>query len=218
MDHHWATVGCGKGGGYHYFDSEAEIGAEYGHNLPHWRQGGVIYFVTFRTVDSIPRERLNQWKSERAAWLAKHPPQRSPDATREYHRLFTERWHKWLDETHGACHLKISSLRAIVEGTIRKLDGDPNGYSLDTFVVMPNHVHVLVAPAPLQSLNKILRTWKSVSAHRINKTLNQYGPFWQEESWDHIVRSPAHLEKYRKYIRENPDALPKVGRQPSAEP
>ncbi len=100
---------------------------------------------------------------------------------------------------------------------MRKLDGDSSGYALDEFVIMPNHVHALVSPAPLQSLSKILRAWKSVSAHRINDAHNKRGPFWQEESWDHIVRSPVHLEKYGKYIRENPDALPQVGRQPSAD-
>ncbi len=64
MSHPWATVGRGKGGEYHYFDSQAEIGTEWGHNLPHWRQGGVVYFVTFRTADSIPADRLNQWKQD----------------------------------------------------------------------------------------------------------------------------------------------------------
>lgn len=217
MTHPWATAGCGRAGEYQYFDKEAEIGAEWGHNLPHWRQGGVIYFVTFRTADSMPANRVAQWKSERAQWLTKHPPPRSPAVTREYHRLFTQRWHEWLDESHEACVLEDPNLRAITEATMRKLDGDGLGYALDEFVIIPNHVHVLIAPAPRQSLSKILRTWKSVSAHRINHAQDQRGPFWQEESWDHIVRSPMHLEKYRKYIRKNPDALPKVGWQPSAD-
>ncbi len=81
---------------------------------------------------------------------------------------------------------------------------------MDDFVIMPNHVHVLVSPAPCQSLSQILKAWKSISARHINKALKQRGSFWQEESWDHIVRSPMHLEKYRQYIRDNPNSLPRA--------
>ncbi len=216
MTHPWATLGSGKGAEYQYFDKEADIGAEWGHNLPHWRQGGVIYFVTFRTADSMPADRIALWMSEREVWLANHPALRSSTMTKEYHRIFAQRWHEWLDESLGACELKEPNLRQIVEATLRRLDGNTDGYALVEYVIMPNHVHALVSPAPGQSLSKILRAWKSVSAHRINDAQDNRGSFWQEESWDHIVRSPIHLEKYRKYIRENPDALPKVGRQPSA--
>jgi REP element-mobilizing transposase RayT len=222
MSHPWATVGKGKGGTYEYFEPSAQIRAEWGHSLPHWRQGGVIYYVTFRTADSIPQDRLIQWKRDREAWLAKHPLPRSPEQAREYRQLFTRRWHQWLDEAHGACVLKRANLRAIVEDTFRKLDGCPNGYALDEFVIMPNHAHVVVAPFKGQSLSQILKTWKSIAARRINKTLVQHGPFWQEESWDHIVRGPVYLEKYWQYIRDNPKHLPKmpklVGRWPSADP
>lgn len=123
MTHPWATLGCGKGGEYQYFDKEAEIGAEWGHNLPHWRQGGVIYFVTFRTADSMPSERMAQWKSEREVWLANHPSPRSAAMKAEYHRIFTQRWHKWLDEAHGACVLRDLANRILVESTLLKLDG-----------------------------------------------------------------------------------------------
>ena len=208
MAHPWATIGRGLGGVYEYFDEEAEVLTEPGNDLPHWRQAGMIYYVTFRTADSIPLERLKQWKVERDAWLSRHPAPRSRDQVREYHRLFTQRWHEWLDEAHGECVLKEPALRNHVESTLRHLDGDAKGYSLDEFVIMPNHVHVLVSPARGQSLNKILRAWKSVSAHAINKSLRTSGDFWQEESWDHIVRSPHYLEKYRSYIRANPDKLP----------
>ncbi|MEI6536003.1 MAG: transposase [Verrucomicrobiaceae bacterium] len=164
----------------------------------------------------MPADRVTLWKSERAEWLAKHPAPRSPAMKAEYQRIFTQRWHKWLDESHGACVLKEPALRTTVENILRHLDGESTGYALDEFVIMPNHVHALVSPATGQSQSKILRDWKSVSAHHINKALNRKGPLWQEESWDHIVRNPLYLEKYRKYIRENPDALFQVGRQPSA--
>src|SRR5688572_23192178 len=41
----------------------------YERNLPHWRQEGVTYFVTFRLADSIPQDVRRQWEYEQAAWL-----------------------------------------------------------------------------------------------------------------------------------------------------
>ncbi len=198
------------GGDYDFFHAEAEIDSEWGNNLPHWRQGGVIYFVTFRLADSLPQARLEQMKAERADWLKQHPAPRSPSDVRQYHQLFTARRQRWLDEGHGECFLKNPEVRSEMEAVLRHLDGKATGYALDEFVIMPNHVHVLMAPKPEQSLSEITRAWKSVSAHRINKLLSRRGPLWQEESWDHIVRSERHLNRYRQYIQDNPKALPRV--------
>jgi hypothetical protein len=46
-----------------YFDVEAPIAFLSG-DLPHWRQEGTTYFVTFRLADSLPREKLQQWRAE----------------------------------------------------------------------------------------------------------------------------------------------------------
>lgn len=50
------------------FDPSEPIGSLSG-NLPHWRQDGTTYFVTFRTADSLPQEKLRQWVVEREEWL-----------------------------------------------------------------------------------------------------------------------------------------------------
>ena len=89
-----------------------------------------------------------------------------------------------------------------VEDTLRHYDNDR--YRLDEFVVMPNHVHAIVAPLGEYLLSPILHAWKSFTAHKINKVLGRRGAFWQKESFDHIVRSAASLEKFRQYIRDNP--------------
>lgn len=201
----------GKGGNYNWFDPTTAIGHEWGRNLPRWRQDGAIYFVTFRTADSIPAPVLAEWQRERAAWLAAHPEPHDSATTREYHWLFTERMHRFLDNGHGACPFRSAELRQCVADVLTHLDGaDDGGYALDSFVIMPNHVHVLVAPRGGAHLSEICKTWKSVAAHRVNKRLGRRGALWQEESWDHIVRSTDHLERYRRYIAENPNRLPPV--------
>jgi len=51
---------------------------------------------------------------------------------------------------------------------------------------------------------RFVHSWKSFTASEINGQLNSTGAFWQKESFDHIVRSTASLEKFRQYIRDNP--------------
>ena len=41
--------------------------------LPHWQQQGAVYFITFRLVDAVPDNLLNEWESERTMWLQFHP-------------------------------------------------------------------------------------------------------------------------------------------------
>ncbi|MGC2398804.1 MAG: transposase [Acidobacteriaceae bacterium] len=76
-------------------------------------------------------------------------------------------------------------------------------------VVMPDHVHLLLSPLrdcegwPFPLVD-ILQCLKSTTAHRINKFLHHSGPVWEEESFDHILRSDESLEEKCEYIRQNP--------------
>jgi REP element-mobilizing transposase RayT len=77
-------------------------------------------------------------------------------------------------------------------------------YELGEFVVMPNHVHAIVAPIDEHELTRILQNWKSFSAHQFDRVLASSGCIWHRESFDHIVRSAEHLAKFETYIRNNP--------------
>jgi REP element-mobilizing transposase RayT len=203
-----ATVGRGKGGEYTWYDPSGALGHEWGRHLPHWRQPGAVYFVTFRTADSIPADVLEQWRREREAWLAAHPEPHDAQTVREYHARFTNRMEEFLDTGHGLCPMHDRAIRDALVETISHSDGVL--YALDWYVIMPNHVHVLVSPSGGgdgdvdTSLSEILHTWKRVSAHRINRLSGRSGTVWQHESWDHLVRSAEHLERYRRYIESNP--------------
>ena len=71
------------------------------------------------------------------------------------------------------------------------------------FAVMPNHVHLLVTPAV--ALPKLTKSLKGITAKRANASLALTGrPFWQEESYDHLVRNEREFERIRHYIEENP--------------
>ena len=49
-----------------------------------------------------------------------------------------------------------------------------------------------------------MQSWKGGSAFEINRLLGRKGAFWQKEPYDHIVRSEAQWQHYRRYISENP--------------
>ena len=72
------------------------------------------------------------------------------------------------------------------------------------YVIMPNHVHVLVRPIMEHKLPDILHSWKSFTSHAIGKALGRTGALWQDESFDHIVRDEHQLERFGLYIAENP--------------
>jgi putative transposase len=76
-------------------------------------------------------------------------------------------------------------------------------YLLHAFVVMPNHVHLLATPAV--TLPKLTKSLKGITAKRANALLALTGsPFWQEESYDHLVRGEREFESIRNYIESNP--------------
>jgi len=171
-------------------------------HLPHWYMQRATYFITFRLADSIPQQRLLQWKRERDEWLKKHPTPLEGKDMEEYRRLFSQRIEDWLDGGMGNCVLGNPTIAQLVGDALRYFDG--KRYLLGEWVVMPNHVHAIVTPAPDYELSTILHSWKSYTAQQINKVLKKTGSVWQEESYDHIVRNPAELQRIEQYIVENP--------------
>jgi REP element-mobilizing transposase RayT len=173
-------------------------------NLPHWCQDGRLHFVTFRLADSIPRPRLLELEFERRSWQDSHRGPANDFDRLEYLRLFCDRVEGWLDDNVGACQLARNDCADTVQGSLMHFDGQR--YRVDHWVVMPNHVHVLVAPLNDVSLTDILHGWKSFTSRRINSLCDRTGQLWQHESFDHIVRSESQLAKLRNYIISNASA------------
>jgi hypothetical protein len=178
--------------------------------LPHWRQWQKTYFVTSRLADSVPAEIQQKWRLRRDVWLKARGVNSVKELTRlnqedrhEYQREFTDRFHELLDAGHGECALKHPNCAELL--CARLLAGHGTSYHLDAWVIMPNHLHAVVEPAAGTVLGEILRHWKGGSAHDINQILNRRGALWQAEPFDHIVRSEAQLNHYRRYIARNPE-------------
>ena len=171
-------------------------------HLPHWEQPGATYFITWRLADSLPQEKLEAWRQERDAWLKAHPQPWDAETEDRYHRTFSDRLDEWLDAGSGRCVLRDPAIAKIVAGALHHFDRDR--YILDSFVVMPNHVHVIVQLRDGEKLDKVLHSWKSFTAKEINGALGETGPVWQEDYFDRIIRNPRHFEATRRYLLENP--------------
>ena len=56
----------------------------------------------------------------------------------------------------------------------------------------------------LPVVTNILRLIKGSTARECNKVLNRSGKFWQQESYDHVVRDNKELKRIVKYLLNNP--------------
>jgi len=109
-----------------------------------------------------------------------------------------------LDEAKtGPRYLHLPAIASVVAEAIHYSSDVLRHYILHAFAIMPNHVHVLLTPrVPLPILTKAL---KGITARRANEILARTGtPFWQEESFDRVVRNADEFEKIRHYIEYNP--------------
>jgi REP element-mobilizing transposase RayT len=88
-------------------------------------------------------------------------------------------------------------IRALADG-----EESMRRYHLHAFVVMPNHVHLLVTPHVPAA--RWLGPLKGFTAHEANRLLGRDGPFWQGESYDHLVRDEEEFRRIQRYIEWNP--------------
>jgi len=79
---------------------------------------------------------------------------------------------------------------------------DTEKYDLHAFVVLDDHVHMVINP--LDTLSKIMHSIKSFTAHQINKSLKRSGKVWQDENYDRVIRDEKEYLETLNYIANNP--------------
>ena len=79
---------------------------------------------------------------------------------------------------------------------------DENGYMLHAYVVMPDHLHVLLTPA--EAVEKSVQLFKGGFSFRAKRDLGMNGEIWQPGFTDHRIRDSEDWERHLKYIRLNP--------------
>tara|TARA_R110002096_G_scaffold54517_20_gene140680 strand:- start:13063 stop:13752 length:690 start_codon:yes stop_codon:yes gene_type:complete len=184
-------------------------------NLPHWRQEGCTYFVTYRLFDSIPWRNLEVWEEEKVHWLAcegvdlaeNEPWQDGFLKLRErrqraFLKTFNRKLNEYLDDGRGSCLLREPACSQIVLSGWEYFDSER--YDLHDIVVMPNHVHLTLTPYPNHDLEKILHSRKGQASRDINRLLGRQGKLWQKHSYDHLVRDGNEATAISDYIAQNP--------------
>ena len=173
--------------------------------LPHWEKEDGIYFVTFRLADSLPQKVSEQLRSEREQTekiLTSLDRELSFSEKQKIDKLFSEKVDEYLDQNFGECHLRKPEIAKILADAIKHFDG--SRYHLYAWCVMPNHVHLVFRTIQRHKLDDILHSWKSYTAHEINKTLGKEGRVWQREYYDHLVRNQEEFENMIQYTLNNP--------------
>jgi putative transposase len=171
----------------------------YRRRLPHYQIPGATYFITFRLANSLP---IQAWEKFASA-QDQLENQTETEELRWLERLDTD-----LDGIpDGPSYLKDDRVARIVSDAIHFRNN--RQYDLYAFCIMPNHVHMVSTPLmktpdTFYGLPEIMHSLKGYSARQANLVLGRTGAFWQEESYDHVVRNQAELERIVQYVLYNP--------------
>lgn len=201
---------------WNFLDREAEALVTY-RSRPHWDQPSALSFVTFRLVDSMPLSVIERWRREQKEWLAKngfsdlepeelqHLSDIPDNIRRQFQKFRKQRWHENLDDCHGSCVLGERRIAGLVAESILYFDGER--YDIERFVIMPNHVHVLVQIRNGFELRQQCKGWLRYTARSINRTLGRSGELWQSEPFDHVIHSESQFRYLQRYILDNPERV-----------
>jgi len=172
--------------------------------LPHYDDGRSIQTITYRLADALPCDAVQQLEEQ--------------TLDDEERRAVIEHY---LDAGHGTCELRDpAKARAVLQTWRHSEDID---YRLHAWVIMPNHVHVMIEPGKFRSLGAIIGAWKSISTRKILRIDlereglhrnavpdgRESGPakkrnLWQADYYDRFIRDERHYQAAVDYIQNNP--------------
>ena len=199
---------------------------------PHFQPVDATLFVTFRLADSIPKSTVRYYKG-RLEWLRDQLRRAERMAADDHsietsnwvariEKLNREWFLKCEDILHrelaGPTWLRDDRIAGKLAESLHRLDGD--AYRLDSFSIMSNHVHTVFKPlvseevlaqilrsgsdhSAIPALAKIMQSIKGRSARECNLILGRSGQFWEQESFDHVIRS-GKFDQTVRYVLNNP--------------
>ncbi|MEO8663935.1 MAG: transposase [Ignavibacteria bacterium] len=180
----------------------------YRRHLPHCQIDNAYYFITYRLKDSLPQYLINHLKTDyltekkiiSAAFVGMERKNQLYILQKKYFGKFDY----YLDRSLTCVnYLSDERIAKIVCDAMKFLDG--KDYTLLSYCVMPNHVHMLIhVERFLKPLYKTMQSIKRHTSRESNKTLNLSGHFWEQESYDHIVRNYQELINIKNYISNDP--------------
>ena len=157
----------------------------YRRRLPHWIPDQATVSVTWRLAGSMPPVSPDILTAENTG------------------RTFFARDERLERSTRGPFWLREPRIAKMVEDALLYGETTRGFYSLHGWVIMPNHVHAVFEPK--SALPATMRWLKGRTSREANRHLGRTGlPFWQDESYDHWIRSTGELEDVIAYVENNP--------------
>jgi putative transposase len=194
---------------------------EYYHrHLPHWQPTGAVFFITFRLKGTLPYEMIKAFQEERKREkieAGKLPQEQSGKQNYLDERSYFAKLDNLLDKAQfGPSWLSKPEIAEIVKEALMYRNGKV--FNLYAFCIMSNHVHVIFEPLEQKSdwqsdlqmepdvlpLHKIMQSLKRHTARQANIILGREGAFWQDESYDHVIRDSDEFLRIINYVLENP--------------
>ncbi len=153
-------------------------------SLPHCYPSGATLFLTWRLFDSLKHSAV--------------PGRSSSNSGKAFVRADR------LDMApNGARWLKDPRIAALLAAAFGRGEKEYRLYELFSWVIMPNHVHVVMRP--FRPLPEVMRWIKGSTARSANLVLERTGkPFWQYETYDHCIRNTDELNRIIQYVEQNP--------------
>jgi putative transposase len=156
---------------------------------PHRDEPELTQFITFRLADSLPQSTLQGYAGE---------------LKRLTNRARRARIESWLDAGYGSCVLAHPPVAETLQQVLWHYHGEL--YRLRAWVVMPNHVHILIDPQA--SIARIVQRWKAYTATWVTRECPELalpkGRLWMRDYWDRYIRDERHHQTAVHYIRQNP--------------
>ena len=103
-------------------------------------------------------------------------------------------------------NLPLSKIGVVVEEKLNQWDSAYENIHLSSYVIMPNHLHIMVVILPNQSgctecpptISAMVRFFKGSITKQLGANI------WQQSFYDHVIRNKRDFEEISKYIYENP--------------
>jgi REP element-mobilizing transposase RayT len=170
--------------------------------LPHWIVNYGCYAVTIRCHGTLPKYIVTRLH---------HELEESKDITPKSHLAHQERnksYHildNYLDRGFGYAPFYNTSIAIEFSKWLSAYNHDE--ISFDSFVVMPNHIHLITKPITVNSIEEFtsaIRRFKARSARLLNQRLQRNGTFWQKSWYDRWIRNEPEWHHWANYIKNNP--------------